>query len=71
MADLLVIKLNFLQWMEKVDGRCVFRGLLAEDQAKKKYEDNKQNKMEQVYSKITKQFESDTNGKSSIILQTS
>jgi len=45
--------------MEKVDGRYIFRTLQGEEEAKRKYDEHKRNKMEKLYSTLQQQFEED------------
>ena len=43
--------------MEKRDGRCIFRSSAGEDESVRKYEERKQTKMEEIYQKIQKEYE--------------
>lgn len=43
--------------MEKRNGRCIFRSSAGEDESARKYEERKQTKMEEIYQKIQKEYE--------------
>ena len=47
--------------MEKLEGRCIFRGLQEEESAKQVYEEKKSNKMEALYTSIQKLFDNKKN----------
>ncbi|XP_057313973.1 breast cancer type 2 susceptibility protein-like isoform X2 [Hydractinia symbiolongicarpus] len=46
-----------MQWMEKIEGRCIFRNKHMEELEQKKYLEKKQQKMEDVYNKIQQTLE--------------
>ncbi|XP_065669169.1 breast cancer type 2 susceptibility protein homolog isoform X4 [Hydra vulgaris] len=56
-VKVLILRKYPMQWMEKVGGRCLFRNFLAEEQVKKKYEEERSIKMEQLYVKLKKELE--------------
>ena len=49
--------------MEKSNGRCIFRSRIAEEQALKTYNDEKQKKMELLYSRMQDEYERKINEK--------
>ncbi len=53
------IKFQFdlFQWMEKSENGCVFRNSSQEQKAAKKYNEQKQTRMEILYAKIQKELE--------------
>ncbi|XP_047126132.1 uncharacterized protein LOC101237032 isoform X2 [Hydra vulgaris] len=56
-VKVLILRKYPMQWMEKVGGRCLFRNFFAEEQVKKRYEEERSIKMEQLYVKLKKELE--------------
>ncbi len=52
--------------MEKTENGCIFRNNAQEQKAAKKYCDQKQIRMENLYSKIQKQFENSSQPKGTL-----
>eukprot|EP00112_Aurelia_sp_Birch-Aquarium-sp1_P002215 Seg1237.6 transcript_id=Seg1237.6/GoldUCD/mRNA.D3Y31 product="Breast cancer type 2 susceptibility protein" protein_id=Seg1237.6/GoldUCD/D3Y31 len=59
--DVVIQRIYPTQWMEKSQSGCIFRNSSQEQIAARKYENQKQIKMEKTYNKIQKEFENSQN----------